>query len=47
MTDINGRTVKQINGATSQINISDLTAGVYFLKVASENGVGSTKIIKN
>jgi Secretion system C-terminal sorting domain/Cleaved Adhesin Domain len=47
MTDINGRTVKQINGAASQINISDLTAGVYFLKVASENGVGSTKIIKN
>jgi hypothetical protein len=49
VTDLNGRTVKSINAngvATTQINIADLTSGVYFLKVSSNEGVGTTKIIK-
>lgn len=48
--DINGRIVNQTNvlGSDSiQINVSDLTSGVYFVKVQSELGVGTSKIIKN
>lgn len=50
LTDINGRTVKNIalNGvAETQINIADLTTGVYFLKVQSNLGTGTTKVLKN
>ncbi len=46
ITDLNGRVVKTVNGAVSQINITDLTAGVYFLKLNSAQGAGTTKIIK-
>ena len=45
ITDINGRIVK--TSASSQINISDLNSGVYFLKVTTDQGVGTTKVIKN
>lgn len=50
ITDLNGRIIKNINTkeiTSTQINISDLKTGVYFLKVASDDGVGTTKIIKN
>ena len=50
ITDINGRTVKTISMnavSEAQINISDLTAGVYFLNVTSDAGTGTTKIVKN
>ena len=46
ITDMNGRTVKQVKGMVEQINISELNAGVYFLKVTSNQGTGTTKIIK-
>ena len=49
ITDINGRVVNEVNlksEANTQINISELTAGVYFLKITTDQGVGSTKIIK-
>lgn len=48
MTDLNGRVVKTMNvdAITTQLNISDLNAGVYFLKVSSNEGVGTSKIIK-
>ncbi len=46
ITDMNGRTVKEVKGMTNQINISELNAGVYFLKVTSSQGTGTTKIIK-
>ncbi|WP_264520499.1 T9SS-dependent choice-of-anchor J family protein [Flavobacterium sp. N1994] len=48
--DINGRIVKEMkfsNIEAVQINIADLNAGVYFVKVKSELGVGTSKIIKN
>ncbi len=48
--DINGRVVNQINISNSenvQINVSNLNSGVYFVKVQSELGVGTSKIIKN
>lgn len=48
--DINGRIVSDninTNGSDAmQINISELNAGVYFVKVQSELGVGTSKIIK-
>ncbi len=47
--DINGRVVNQINASNSeaiQVNISNLNAGVYFVKVQSDLGVGTSKIIK-
>lgn len=50
VSDTNGRIVNQTNGSTSettQINVSQLNAGVYFIKVQSEMGVGTSKFIKN
>lgn len=50
ITDLNGRTVKslKLNGeSTSQINISDLSAGVYMMNVSSDQGSVTKKIIKN
>ena len=47
ITDVNGRVVNQTSGAVSQINIADLTAGVYFLKVTTTQGVGTTRVVKN
>ncbi len=50
VVDVNGRIVNQtlLSGAESiQINVSNLNAGVYFVKVQSESGVGTAKIIKN
>ncbi len=47
--DINGRVVNQVNASNSeaiQVNISNLNAGVYFVKVQSDLGVGTSKIIK-
>jgi hypothetical protein len=46
ITDMNGRTVKEVNGMVEQINISELNAGVYFLKINSNQGTGTSKIIK-
>lgn len=49
MTDANGRIVKQFKGnqISDQVNISDLNRGIYFLKIKSSQGTGSTKIVKN
>ena len=47
ITDVNGRVVSQVNGTVAQINIADLTAGVYFLKVTTTQGVGTTRVVKN
>lgn len=49
LTDINGRIVKSEKNTgviTTQINIADLNAGVYFLKVTSDQGSFSTKVVK-
>lgn len=50
ISDLNGRTVKtlKLNGeSTSQINISDLAAGVYMMNIASDQGSVTKKIVKN
>ena len=49
LTDINGRVVKTValaGVAQTQLNISDLTSGVYFLSVESDLGKGVTKIVR-
>jgi hypothetical protein len=46
ITDINGRTVKEVKGMTSQINIADLNPGVYIMKITTAQGTGTTKVIK-
>lgn len=49
MTDMNGRILKQFQGNSiaNQINVSDLNAGIYVLKITSDQGTGTTKIVKN
>ena len=50
ITDLNGRVVKVVNVGgvnESQINVSDLTSGVYFVNVKTATGLGSAKLVKN
>ncbi len=50
ITDINGRVVKNNkfeNRANIEVNISDLTSGVYLIKITSNEGTETKKIIKN
>lgn len=48
MTDINGRVVKNnlvSNLNETEVSISDLAKGVYFLKIASDKGIATKKLI--
>lgn len=45
--DVNGRVVKSFNNNSSSYNISDLTSGVYFVEISSDQGKTTKKIIKN
>ncbi len=49
ITDVNGRTVKEVRNfeTLNQINISELNTGIYFLKVTTSQGTGTTQLIKN
>lgn len=50
MTDINGRIVRKIefgNVDEIELNIADLSSGVYMLKITSDTGFSTKKIIKN
>ncbi|MDP2160613.1 MAG: T9SS type A sorting domain-containing protein [Flavobacterium sp.] len=50
VTDLNGRIVKSfnLNGISqTELNVSDLTSGMYFVSVETDLGKGTTKIIKN
>jgi hypothetical protein len=49
MFDINGRIIKSIaidNLSNVEVNISDLSTGVYMMKIASDQGTSTKKIIK-
>ena len=48
VTDVNGRVVlsKDVNASAYAIDSSGLTAGVYLVKVSSDLGSGTTKIVK-
>lgn len=50
ITDLNGRIVKNNNTngiSEAQINVSDLTSGMYFVTVKTDAGSGTTKLMKN
>ena len=50
ITDMNGRTVKNIKVSDlseTQINVSDLTSGVYFMNITTDEGVAVKKFVKN
>lgn len=50
LSDINGRTIKNIKVADlaeTQINISDISQGVYMLKITTDKGTLSKKVVKN
>ena len=50
ITDINGRTVKSLkvnNLSEVQMNVAELTAGVYFMNVTTDFGKAVKKFIKN
>ena len=47
LVDVNGRTVKTVSGNVSQINVSDLNAGIYFMNIETNEGTAVKKIIKN
>ena len=50
ITDVNGRTIKTNNfaeTAIAQVNISDLSAGIYILTISSDKGTTTKKIVKN
>jgi hypothetical protein len=48
LTDLNGRIVKQdaSNLSNVQLNISDLSAGVYMMNITSVEGSTTQKIVK-
>lgn len=49
MTDINGRVVKNesfINVNNAVINVSDLAQGIYMMKIVSDKGIVTKKIVK-
>ena len=50
IVDLNGRTVKTANFAgvsEAQVNISDLSTGVYMMTISSDKGTTTKKIVKN
>lgn len=46
MTDINGRVVKSLAANTTSFSVRDLSSGVYFIKVTTAEGVGTTKFVR-
>lgn len=46
VVDINGRVVKNESGAMTQINVSDLNSGVYFVTIEAAEGKTTKKFIK-
>ena len=50
INDINGRTIKTVavsNLSEVELNVSDLSAGVYFMNVSTDSGIAVKKFIKN
>ncbi|MFT7352134.1 MAG: hypothetical protein ACI9XR_001904, partial [Flavobacterium sp.] len=46
VSDINGRIIKNVEVNSTTFSVRELNAGVYFLKVTTADGVGTTKFIK-
>jgi hypothetical protein len=46
VSDMNGRIIKNVDANTTTFSVRELNAGVYFLKVTTADGVGTTKFVK-
>lgn len=46
ITDVAGRTVKQVRNNSSQINIGDLNSGIYFLRIENGDAIGVQRFVK-
>jgi hypothetical protein len=46
IVDINGRLIKNQNGTLTEINVSDLNTGVYFINIETTEGKTTKKFIK-
>lgn len=49
MTDLNGRVVKNVklsDVSEAQVNVADLSVGVYMMKIVSDKGILTKKVIK-
>ena len=46
VTDINGRKIKIQSDSFSEIDVSDLNSGVYFLTIETDEGKSTKKFIK-
>ena len=44
--DVNGRTIKIINGVAKKIEISDLQSGIYFIKIKTKTAFETMKFMK-
>ncbi len=47
LSDINGREIVNQTSNLENINVSEMQNGIYFLKIYSDNGIFTKKIIKN
>ena len=47
VSDINGRIVKEVTPESNSFSIKELNSGVYILKIATAEGIGTSRIIKN
>ena len=45
--DLQGKLSKQFNGYLSEYNIEDLTSGLYFIQIVTDNGQTTIKLLKN
>ena len=48
MTDMNGRVVKsvKVNATEGQVSVNDLATGIYMMKISTDQGVATKKIVK-
>ncbi|MDR2010264.1 MAG: T9SS type A sorting domain-containing protein [Bacteroidales bacterium] len=45
--DLNGRVLKQISNPSQEIDVSDLSKGIYFIKIKTKKGETTKRIVKN
>ena len=48
MTDMNGRVVKsfKVNATEGQVSVNDLATGIYMMKISTDQGIATKKIVK-
>ncbi len=44
--DMSGKTIKQLNKSTNKIKVSDITKGIYFIRIETEKGFITKKFVK-